>query len=400
MENMSLITKAIEFIQRNPRENLSLQSIAENAGFSLTYFDALFKKHTGYSPVEYSRIYKLTRSAIMLRKSECTILDISLEFGYSNPESFTRAFKSFYGITPGEYRKKYANIPLAVRDYSGKVAINRFKNTLQKLKTVDLYTALDYLFMHNYLKYGEDIVGLTVTDTEVFTLCETEKLEHFLYVADYNSSMASIGIVCGKENEAIEYLDMLYESEANSFCVHIDPNEEWNELVTKAQELGMSCHTSFDMLYLEDTVVIPDYNNMLVRELRADDMPLVRVFRQKGGCDDRHVRGLQAHFDNKANANERAFGVFYNDELVCLSTPVLDNIRNMKKYDIGALFTLEHIKATQAKDMMWKFVINVCINDGAILGNANADDNGNLSVLESEKAGLSKVAKVISFFKN
>ena len=37
MENKELIDKAIGFIQHNPKENLSLQSIAENAGFSCTY---------------------------------------------------------------------------------------------------------------------------------------------------------------------------------------------------------------------------------------------------------------------------------------------------------------------------------------------------------------------------
>lgn len=56
MENKNLIDKAIRFIQNNPKDNLSLQSIADNAGFSLTYFDAIFRQHTGYSPVEYSRI--------------------------------------------------------------------------------------------------------------------------------------------------------------------------------------------------------------------------------------------------------------------------------------------------------------------------------------------------------
>ena len=53
----TLIGKAIKFIQGGSKENLSLQEIADKAGFSLTYFDALFKKHTGYSPVEYSRVY-------------------------------------------------------------------------------------------------------------------------------------------------------------------------------------------------------------------------------------------------------------------------------------------------------------------------------------------------------
>ena len=64
MENKILIDKAIGFIQKNPKENLSLQSIAENAGFSLNYFDSLFRRHTGYSPVEYARVYNLADPGI------------------------------------------------------------------------------------------------------------------------------------------------------------------------------------------------------------------------------------------------------------------------------------------------------------------------------------------------
>ena len=39
MENRELITKAIRYIQENPKENLALETIADNAGFSLAYFD-------------------------------------------------------------------------------------------------------------------------------------------------------------------------------------------------------------------------------------------------------------------------------------------------------------------------------------------------------------------------
>ena len=74
----TLIEKAIKFIQDGSKENLSLQEIADKAGFSLTYFDALFKKHTGYSPVEYSRVYKLTRSALELRRTDKKIIDIAI----------------------------------------------------------------------------------------------------------------------------------------------------------------------------------------------------------------------------------------------------------------------------------------------------------------------------------
>ena len=133
MENKNLIDKAIGFIQKNSKDNLSLQSIAENAGFSLTYFDSIIRQHTGYSPVEYSSIYKLTRSALELRRTSKTVLEIALVFGYVSPESFTRAFKNFYSITPSEYRKKYMDEAVTWHDLSGKSAISRFRRTFPEL---------------------------------------------------------------------------------------------------------------------------------------------------------------------------------------------------------------------------------------------------------------------------
>ena len=188
MENKNLIDKAIGFIQKNPQNNLSLQSIADNAGFSLTYFDAIFRQHTGYSPVEYSRIYKLTRSALELRRTPKTVLEIALDFGYASPESFTRAFKSFYSITPSEYREKYSEEAVTWHDLSGKIAISHFRRSFPELNVSDIDLALDFCFTHNPLKYAEDIVGMTVTESEILTLGNSEPIEHFIYVSDSNSA--------------------------------------------------------------------------------------------------------------------------------------------------------------------------------------------------------------------
>lgn len=400
MENKMLIEKAIAFIQNNPKERLSLQSIADNAGFSLTYFDAIFKKHTGYSPVEYSRIYKLTRSALALRKTENTILDIALEFGYSNPESYTRVFKSFYGITPSEYRAKYAGIPLTVRDYSGKVAIGHFKRSHPELRSVNKDTALDYLFTHNPVLHAEDIVGMTVADAEVLTLSDTEEPEGFLYVADYNAPIPSGSLVCSTEIDAMQYLELLSKNETFSFSVRIPPEEEWNAFQTEAAKHGMTCRRSYDMAYLENAIEVPNNPSMEVRELNAEDMSLVRKFRQRGGCADCHVRGLQAHFDHKGNEGERAFGLFYNGDLVCLATPVLDSVREMKKYDIGALFAIGQGNTPEAIEYIWKYVIDACMKSGAVLGNASATEGDDLlSVAASEGVGMIKVAKVCRYSK-
>lgn len=209
MENKNLIDKAIGFIQKNPQNNLSLQSIADNAGFSLTYFDAIFRQHTGYSPVEYSRIYKLTRSALELRRTPKTVLEIALDFGYASPESFTRAFKSFYSITPSEYREKYSEEAVTWHDLSDKIAISHFRRSFPELNVSDIDLALDFCFTHNPLKYAEDIVGMTVTESEILTLGNSEPLEHFIYVSDYNSAEPAVALVCETEADALPYLKTL-----------------------------------------------------------------------------------------------------------------------------------------------------------------------------------------------
>jgi len=407
MENKNLIDKAIGFIQKNPKDNLSLQSIADNAGFSLTYFDAIFRQHTGYSPVEYSRVYKLTRSALELRRTEKTVLEIALEFGYTSPESYTRAFKNFYSITPSEYREKYANEPVTWHDLSGKIAISHFKRSFPELKLSDIDLALDYCFTHNPLKYAEDIVGITVADSEIFTLGNPEQLEHFVYVSDYNSSEPAVTIICENESDALSYLKLLAKFANPSFTLRMSVDAEWNTFDAEVAKLGLTCRYGYDMIYPKDTVTVPQYDEMSVRLLTAEDMPWIKVFKENGGCAECHVGAIQISFDGKGNTGMKPIGLFANDELLCLAMPNLDQVRELRKYDIGAIFTVKEGNQSKAFELIWKYAIDLCLKDNAVIGNANALEDANnpyeknspLGVEASERMGLIKVAKNCGYCK-
>ena len=400
MENKELIDKAIGFIQKNPKENLSLQSIADHAGFSLTYFDAIFRQHTGYSPVEYSRIYKLTRSALELRRGEKTILDIALDFGYASPESFTRAFKSFYSITPREYREKYSGEAVTWHDLSGKIAISHFKRNFPELKVSDIDLALDFCFTHNPLKYGEDIVGMTVAESEILTLGDPEMPEHFVYVSDYNSTEPFVALVCENETDALPYLKLLARLQNPRFSIRRSIDTEWNIFDAEVAKLGLTCHRGYDMIYLHHTVSVPSYEGMSVRLLTAEDMPMVKAYKQSGGCAECHVRAIQTYFDGKGNSGMKPIGIFSNNELICLAMPTLDQIRELKKYDIGAIFTASGQNKDKAIDLMWKYAADICLRDNAMIGNANAlDDDSPLGIKACELVGFIKVAENCSYSK-
>ena len=407
MENKNLIDKAIGFIQKNPKDNLSLQSIAENAGFSLNYFDAIFRRHTGYTPVEYSRIYKLTRSALELRRTKKTVLDIAVDFGYASPESFTRAFKSFYSLTPSEYREKYSGEPVTWHDLSGRISISHFRRSFTELKVSDIDLALDFCFTHNPLKYAEDIVGMTVAESEILTLGDPEALEHFVYVSDYNHAEAAVTLICENEEGALSYLKLFAKLTNPNFTVRRSIDTEWELFDAEVAKLGLTCRYGYDMIYPDDTVTVPEYEGLSVRLLTSEDMPTIKAFKQNGGCAECHVRAVQICFDGKGNVGTVPMGVFENEEMICLALPSLDRVRELNKYDIGGIFTLETISKEKAIDLIWKYAVDYCLKENAAIGNSNALEDANnpwekkspLSVETCERIGLVKVAKNCGYSK-
>lgn len=389
METKNLINKAIKFIQTNPQENLSLQSIAENAGFSLSYFDAIFRQHTGYTPVEYARVYKLTRCALALRRTDKTILDIALDFGYASPESFTRAFKGFYSITPSEYREKYANTPIGWHDLSGKIAISQFRTRFPELHLADLDLALDFCFTHNPLKYAEDIGGMTVAESEILTLGNPENLEHFIYVSDYNSPEPAVSLVCEQEEDAIAYVKLLASKSFFEFNIRKSLDADWENFNAEVAKLGLTCRVGYDMLYPRTSVEVPVYEGLTARLLTAEDMTHIQGFKESGGCHQGHIRAIQIYFEGKGNSGLKPVGVFQDNKLTGLAMPVLDEIRELRKYDIGALFANDN----DVIDLLWKFAIDTCLKDNAVIGNANAKESDSpLGVEACQKMGLEKVA--------
>ena len=90
----------------------------------------------------------------------------------------------------------------------------------------------------------------------------------------------------------------------------------------------------------------------------------------------------------------KPMGIFASNKLICLAMPTLDQIRELRKYDIGAIFTLDTIHKEKAVDLMWKYAIDSCLKDNATIGNSNADeDDSFLGVAVCEHVGLVKVAK-------
>ncbi len=105
VEHIARIRQAIDYIEAHLREDLTVGDVAAVAHYSPSHFHLIFSKVTGGTVAQYIRRRRLARAAWDVALSRKRILDIALEYRFSSQESFTRAFKGAYNITPGRFRQ-------------------------------------------------------------------------------------------------------------------------------------------------------------------------------------------------------------------------------------------------------------------------------------------------------
>jgi AraC family transcriptional regulator len=99
------VQSAIDYIESRLHEDLPIQLVAFNSGFSPFHFHRIFSAVTGESVKDYIRKRRLVLAADSLRNSGASLLELAVHSGFDSQEAFTRAFKRLYGVTPGAYRK-------------------------------------------------------------------------------------------------------------------------------------------------------------------------------------------------------------------------------------------------------------------------------------------------------
>ncbi|MCB9749660.1 MAG: AraC family transcriptional regulator [Myxococcales bacterium] len=100
------LARALARMLEAPGESHTLESLAKIAGMSRSSFSEHFAATFGVSPMELLRETRLRRAAQLLRTSDRPIKTIAAEVGFSSRSHFSRAFKSFTGSEPTQYRAR------------------------------------------------------------------------------------------------------------------------------------------------------------------------------------------------------------------------------------------------------------------------------------------------------
>lgn len=103
--NNIYITKAIQFIQNNYQNKISVQDLADYLSLNRSYLSALFKKHLHLSPQTFLLHYRMDKARNLLIETDIPIHQIAYSCGYANQLAFSKAFHHFHEISPSQYRK-------------------------------------------------------------------------------------------------------------------------------------------------------------------------------------------------------------------------------------------------------------------------------------------------------
>ena len=102
-----MIRPAIEYINDNFSEAVTVEKLAEITHISKSYFMRLFKETAGVGAIEYLSQLRIKKVCEILLKTDKTAAEAAFECGFRNISNFNRQFRKFAGCTPKEYRKAY-----------------------------------------------------------------------------------------------------------------------------------------------------------------------------------------------------------------------------------------------------------------------------------------------------
>lgn len=106
MEWVKSINEAISYMEDHITEEISCEEIASHIYLSSFHFQRTFSLLTGMTIGEYIRSRRLSLAGQDLLTTNQRVIDVALKYGYETPESFSRAFVRFHGVTPSSVKKE------------------------------------------------------------------------------------------------------------------------------------------------------------------------------------------------------------------------------------------------------------------------------------------------------
>ncbi|MEA5051023.1 MAG: AraC family transcriptional regulator [Oscillospiraceae bacterium] len=105
MDWITGIQRALDYTEAHLTETVDYEAAADAACASPFHFQRMFTMLCGFTLGDYVRMRRLSLAAEDLLRTRDRVIDVALRYGYDTPESFTRAFSRFHGVSPTQARR-------------------------------------------------------------------------------------------------------------------------------------------------------------------------------------------------------------------------------------------------------------------------------------------------------
>ncbi|KRA99429.1 AraC family transcriptional regulator [Devosia sp. Root685] len=113
---MPVLDRVIWQIEVDLTSEVTLQSLSERCAVNIHHMCRVFQLATSMTIMSYVRARRLSNAARAITSSNQSILNVALDAGYGSHEAFTRAFASYFGITPRQLRKEQPTVTLSLME--------------------------------------------------------------------------------------------------------------------------------------------------------------------------------------------------------------------------------------------------------------------------------------------
>ncbi len=110
-ERMQGVLAARDMLLQDINNPPSIHELARVAGMSHPRLGKYFRFVFGCTPFELLRRKRLQWALELIEANELSLTEIAYAAGYSNSSHFSKAFRDYYGIRPGQYRKRKIGNP-------------------------------------------------------------------------------------------------------------------------------------------------------------------------------------------------------------------------------------------------------------------------------------------------
>jgi transcriptional regulator GlxA family with amidase domain len=97
--------KAVAFLDSADGHQAGVPQMAAAADLSVSHFTRLFRKWTGFAPVDYQRRQRVARARELLAEPSLSVKEIAARVGFDDPYHFSRVFRQVDGLSPLHYRE-------------------------------------------------------------------------------------------------------------------------------------------------------------------------------------------------------------------------------------------------------------------------------------------------------